>query len=298
MIEKIFQKLLKKAYPDRNFEAVKIGRRIFTVSHDCIGSLTYSLQGTYTYEEVTKLNELTTYSARYGYCPGKGPIAIIGIPNPNADWGYFREVTAYGEIHTYEEFQFKSYSEEDAKHICNYTVYGLEGIEEIANLVKFNKINRVYDSRYNDVESHDLRVLKMKCELEGTYTFEQVETLAKNQECWAVDRAMAYATLENGKHIAIMSFWYDRKEEVLGFRDVWESGKNQPPVQKITFMTDEEAAEINDFSIYLYDYNFFYKHLCRTEKVPRTIKIDRTLVAGFDFYNTPDGKDMRLSEPI
>ncbi len=79
MIEKIFQKLLKKAYPNRNFEAVKIGRRIFTVTHDCIGGLTYSLYGTYSYEEVRKLNELITYSARYGYCPGKGTVAIISF---------------------------------------------------------------------------------------------------------------------------------------------------------------------------------------------------------------------------
>lgn len=298
MIEKIFQKLLKKAYPDRNLEAVKIGRTIFTVSHNCIGGLNYSLQGTYSYEEVQKLNVHTTYSAGYGYCPGKGAIAIIGIPNSEADWGYFREVSAYGEIHTYEKLQFIKYSEEEAKHIVNYTVYGLEGIEEIANLVKFDKINRVYDYRYKDIKSHNRRVLKMKCKLEGKYSFEKVEDLTQNQECWAVDRGKAYATLESGEHIAIMSFWYARKDEAIGFRDVWEKGKTQPPVQNITFMTKEQAAKINDFSIYLYDYNFFYKHLCEYEKVPRTIKIDRTLVAGFDFYDTPNGKDMRLSELI
>lgn len=298
MIEKIFEKLLKKTYPDRNLEAIKIGRRIFAVSHDCIGGLSYSLQGAYSYEEVKKLNEYTTYSARYGYCPGKGPIAIIGIPNSNADWGYFREVSAYGELHTYEDLKFIKYSNEDAKHIVNYTVYGLEGIEEIANFVKFNKINRVYDSRYNDVKSHDCRILKMKCELEGNYSFKEVEILRQNQQCWAVDRGVAYATLENGEHVAIMSFWYDRKDEAIGFRDVWEKGKEKPPVQKITFMTEQEAQQINDFSIYLYDYNFYYKHLCKYEKVPKTVKIDRTLVAGFDFYDTPDGKDMRLSELI
>ena len=147
MIEKIFQRLLEKAYPNRNFEAVKIGKKIFTVSHDCIGSLTYSLQGTHSYEEVKKLNALTTYSARYGYCPGKGPIAIIGIPNPNADWGYFQEVSVLG---------------------------------------------------------------------------------------------------------------------------------------------------IKDFSIYLYDYNFF----CKPENAPHIVKIDRTFAPGFDFYDTPDGKDLRLSNQI
>ena len=39
--------------------------------------------------------------------------------------------------------EFKKYSDEDAKHISNYTVYGLNGIEKIANFVKFDKINSV-----------------------------------------------------------------------------------------------------------------------------------------------------------
>lgn len=293
MIEKIFQKLLEKAYPNRKLEAVKIGRGIFTVAHDCIGSLTYSLQGTYSYEEAKKLNNLTTYSARYGYCPSKGPVAIIGIKNPNADWTYFKEVSAYGEIPNYEELEFIKYSEEDAKQISNYTVYGLTGIAKIARYVKFDKINTVYDVRYWDMKkSSTPRVLKMKCKLEGQYTFKEAKNLAENQQRWAIDRAIAYATLENGEHVAIMSFWYDRKEEAIGFRDVWESGKAEPSVQKITFMTDEEAAKIKDFSIYLYDYNFFYK----PEKAPRIVKIDRTFAPGFDFYDMSDGKDLRLSE--
>ncbi|MDO5569817.1 MAG: hypothetical protein Q4G04_06955 [bacterium] len=295
MIEKIFQKLLENAYPNRDFETVKIGKTLFTVSHDCIGSLTYSLQGTHSYEEVKNLNALTTYSARYGYCPEKGPIAIIGIPNANADWRYFKEVSAYGEITTYEDLEFKKYSIEDAKHIGNYTVYGIKGIEKVANLVKFDKINSVYDSRCEEVRfSHELRVLKMKCKLEGQYSFKEAETLTKNQQRWAVDRGMAYATLENGQHVAIMSFWYEKKNEATGFRDVWESKKTEPPIQKITFMTDEEAAAIKDFSIYLYDYNFFYK----PEKAPHIVKIDRTFAPGFDFYDTPDGKDLRLSDQI
>ncbi len=292
MIEKIFQKLLKKAYPNRDFKVEKIGKNFFVVTHDCMRRLTYSLQGTHSYEEVKKINALTTHSARYGYCPEKGPIAIIGIPNTDVGFRYFKEVSAYGEITTNEDLEFKEYSDEDAKHIGNYTVYGLNGIEEIANLVKFDKINTVYDSRRREARySHEPRVLKMKCKLEGQYSFEEAETLAKTQQRWAVDRGMAYATLENGQHIAIMSFWYEKKDEATGFRDVWESGKTEPPIQKITFMTDEEAMKINDFSIYLYDYNFFYK----PEKAPHIVKIDRTFAPKFDFYDTPDGKDLRLS---
>lgn len=139
--------------------------------------------------------------------------------------------------------------------------------------------------------SHEYRVLKMKCKLEGVYSFEEAEHFAKTQQRWAVDRGMAYATLENGEHIAIMSFWYEKKDEAAGFRDVWEKGQPEPPVQGITFMTDEEAAAIDDFSIYLYDYHFFYK----PQQAPRAVKLDRTFAPRFDFYNTPDGKDLRLS---
>lgn len=292
MIEKIFQKLLGKAYPERDFEAVKIGKKVFTVVHDSLGSLDYSLQGTHSYEEVKKLNELTTCSARYGYCKEKGPIAIIGIPNDEADWGYFQEVSVYGQPEPNEEFEFQKYSEDVAKQIGNYTVYGVHGIDEIADFVKFDKIASVYDSRFKEVRySHEYRVLKMKCKLEGQYSFEEAKKLAKTQQRWAVDRGIAFATLEDGQHIAIMSFWYGKKDEVAGFRDVWETGKSEPSVQKIDFMTDEEAMKIKDFSIYLYDYNFFYQ----PQTAPNIIKIDRTFASNFNFYDTPDRKDMRLS---
>lgn len=59
-------------------------------------------------------------------------------------------------------------------------------------------------------------------------------------------------------------------------------------------MTDKETIGIKDFSIYLYDYNFFYE----PEKAPSIVKIDCTFAPGFDFYDTPDGKDLRLSDQI
>lgn len=292
MIEKIFQKLLNLVYPNRKLEAKKIGKRVFCVNHDVFSHFEYSLKGTHSYEEVQHLNELTGFSARYGFCPQKGAVAFIGIPNPNADKNYFHEVDAYGEIHSNEEFEFQKYPEETARKIINYTVYGLNGINEIAPFVQFDKITSVCDSRYKDVyHSREYRVLKMKAKLEGTYTFYQTEKLANSQNRWAVDPSMAYATLEDGEHVAIMSFWYDRKDEASGFRDVWESGKSEPATKGITFLTDEQARDIRDFSIYLYDYNFFYV----PKKAPAVVKLDRTLSPGFDFYDTPDGKDLRLS---
>lgn len=295
MIEKLFQKLLDKAYPNRKIKAVKIGKKFFRVTNDVFGSLEFSLKGAYSYDQVELLNSFIGGSTYYGFCPDKGPIAIIGIMNAksSAHKKYFREVGAYGELPSDKEFELHKYSTETAKKIINYTVYGVIGMEKITHLVQFDKITTVCDARYKDVyRSHEYRILKMKAKLEGTYTFHQAQNLAYNQQRWAVDRGMAYATLENGEHVAIMSFWYSKKDEVSGFRDVWETGEPEPATQSITFMTDEEAKRIRDFSIYLYDYDFF----CVPTKGPAIAKLDRTLSPSFDFYDTPDGKDLRLSE--
>lgn len=295
MIEKLFQKLLDKAYPNRKIKAVKMGRRIFQVTNDVFGSLEFSLKGDYSYDQVEHLNSFIGGSVYYGFCPNKGPIAIIGIMNAKAavNKKYFCEVGAYGELYSNQEYELERYPEETAKKIINYTVYGVIGMEKIAHLVQFDKITAVCDARYQDVyRSHEYRVLKMKAKLEGIYTFRQAENLAHNQQRWAVDRDMAYATLENGEHVAIMSFWYSKKDEVAGFRDVWENGEPEPTTQSITFMTDEEAKDIRDFSIYLYDYDFF----CNPQNGPAIAKLDRTFSSGFDFHDTPNGKDLRLFE--
>ena len=293
IFEKIFQKILEITQPDRNLEAVKIGRKMYTVTHDSFERFDYSLQGKYSYEKVKELNELTDNFAVYGYCEKKGPVAIIGLSKLDDNARFFNEVSAYGEWHSLENYELKRYSEDVAKQISNYTVYGASGLKEIADFVKFEKINSAFDYRHIVARySHEYRVLKMKAKLEGIYTFEEAKYLAKNQERWAIDRGIAFATLENGEHIAIMSFWYKKKDEVAGFRDVWEAGKAEPPVQKITFLTDEEASEIRDYSIYMYDYAFLYK----MEDAPEIVKLDYSFEPGFDFYNTPDGKDLRLSK--
>ena len=258
------------------------------------GNMSYSLQGTHSYEEVKKLNRLTGYCAVYGYCYSKGPVAIIGIPLENINCKYFSEVVAYGEPYHHKELEFEKYPDEIAKQISNFIVYGSNGLEKIAGFVKFDKIHEIYDSRFREVRySHKYRTLKMKCKLEGKYSFQKVEFWAKNLKRWSVDRGVAYATLENGEHIAIMSFWYSKKDEVSGFRDVWEYAKPKPATQKITFITDEEAAKIEDFSIYLYDYSFLHYS---QDFAPNVIKLDGTFTPGFDFYSTKDGKDLKLAK--
>ena len=56
-------------------------------------------------------------------------------------------------------------------------------------------------------------------------------------------------------------------------------------------MLEKLLQKLIEKAYYLYDYQFFYK----PQQAPRVVKLDRTFVPGFDFYNTPDGKDLRLS---
>ena len=82
MLEKILTKMAKVVYPERDISVEKLGGRLFFRPRDTTGCNTYLLEGTYSYDEVVKLNALTTYSAGFGFCSELGPIAFIGIPNP------------------------------------------------------------------------------------------------------------------------------------------------------------------------------------------------------------------------
>ena len=68
MLEKILTKMAEKVYPKRNISVEKIGGRLFLHSHDTTGCNDYLLEGTYSYDEVVKLNNLTTYSVGFGFC--------------------------------------------------------------------------------------------------------------------------------------------------------------------------------------------------------------------------------------
>lgn len=66
-------------YPERDISVERIGRRFFLHPHDTAGCNDYLLEGTYSYDEVMKLNALTTYNAGFGFCSELEPVAFIGI---------------------------------------------------------------------------------------------------------------------------------------------------------------------------------------------------------------------------
>ena len=292
MIERILQNYLDSHYPNRDIQVLKTNGIYFIIVNDT-AIVSFSLKGTYRYEEVKELNKLTGGYVRYGFCPGDGPTALIGVPIRDGELPFVIDASPYGEFPYTHKMLFNQYCDEDAKQVANYTVYGLNGIEALADKVKFDKIHYTYDARYHEaVISHEKRVLKMNCKFDNEqYSFKECKYFASHQPYFAINHSVAFAILEDGRHIALPGFSYERKDEALGFRDVWESHCDEPPVLGITFMTNKEAARFDDFEIYIYDYSY----LCSPELVPRLAKVDRTLGRYFDFCNTPDGKDLRLT---
>ena len=72
-----------------------------------------------------------------------------------------------------------------------------------------------------------------------------------------------------------------------------EYGAEEPEVQTISFLTDDEACKIKDFILYVYNYS---SSGIGREKY-QVEKYDRTLDKRFNF-KLPDGRDYRLIEHI
>ena len=154
MIERILQKLYDEYYPDRDIQVLIVHGRVTLAINDT-AQASYSIKGTYRCEEVQKLNQFTNGFVQYGLCPGDGPTAIIGLADPNANLKFILDASPYGKMPNTHSMIFNRYSDEDAKQVSNYTVYGLNGLLELADIVKFDKIHFSYDARYQEaVISH------------------------------------------------------------------------------------------------------------------------------------------------
>lgn len=299
MLEKILNKVVRTIHTERDISIEKIGGRFFIHSHDTTGCNTYKLEGTYSYGEVVKFNDLTTYSAGFGFCSELGPIAFIGIPNPACakKSGYFQyKVHSYGTPSDDSEYYFKAYTEEEAKNIGNYTVYGLCGIKEITAVATISQISYAYDSRFSTKESKNPRIFDMDCKLKGVFSYNEAKklstgTLKEKAGYSGEEHPIVFATIENGQHIGIINMWPSDINLVCGFRDVWEYGTEEPKTQPITFLTKMEASKIKDFSLYVYNYSS--SGIGRDKY--QIEKYDRTLDKRFKFQ-LPDGTDYRLVE--
>lgn len=299
MFEKILTKIAKVVYPERDISVEKLRGRFFLHPHDTTGCNTYLLEGTYSYDEVVRLNALTTYSAGFGFCSELGPIAFIGIPNSvyAQRSGYFEyKVHAYGTPFDQSEYYFKAYTEEEAKNIGNYTVYGLDGLREVAAVAPISQMSYFYDSRFEAKEAKNPKVFDMDCKLKGVYSYNEAKllstgTLKEKDGYSGEEHPIVFAIVGNGQHVGIINMRPSEKELVRGFRDVWEYGAEEPETQTISFLTKEEASKIKDFALYVYKYDC--SGIGRDKY--QIERYDRTLDKRF-MFQLPDGNDYRLIE--
>ncbi len=298
MLEKILTAIAKKANPERDVSVEKIGKHFFMHVRDSVGCNDYLLDGKYSYNQVVALNQLTGYHCGFGFCRELGPVAFIGVCNPHfcTTSGYFEyNVHEYGTLKDESEYYFEVYSDEVAKKIANYTVYGLFGLKEVANKVPISKMNYTYDSRYrckkNMGNNREKTIIEMDLKLFGTYSFYDARLLAtgtkKDKDVFTgEEHPIQFAVVGEDQYVGIINLW--ETENVLQFRDVWEYGCDEPELQKIRFLSKEEAKKIDDFSLYVYICPYSL-----TTKIYLIEKEDRTFNERFEFH-LPDGKDYRL----
>ena len=221
------------------------------------------------------------------------------MPNPVCAQksGYFKyKVQSYGTFTEQSEYYFKAYTDEEAKNIGNYTVYGLCGLKEVAAVAPINQMAYVYDSRFKVKKSEKPRVFDMDCELKGLYSYKEAKilstgTLKEKDGYSGEEHPIVFAVVGSGMPIGIINLWPSEVDLVRGFRDVWEYGAEEPKIQTIKFLNKEEASKIKDFILYVYNYSSsgIGKNKYEIERY------DRTLDKRFKFQ-LPDGGDYRLIE--
>lgn len=297
---KILEKFLKMSYPNRDIGVDKIGKNFIIFNKDQVGCRSFVLKGQYTYEQVMKLNNLTGYSAGFGYCRELGPVAFIGVPNKNCvqKSGYFcYEVQAYGQSINDSMYYFNHYSDEDAKQIGNYTVYGMGDPRVLQNAAQIERLNYFYDYRYqyreNLHEKFQFDVLPMEIRLGGTYGFYDARKFAtgtkgKADSFSGEDMPIQFAIVGENQPVGIIGLW-NHYDNVM-FKDVWGYGEEEPENQPIRFLTDDEAKSIKNFKLY-----YFVPSHSFGKKQFIIEKIDRTLCQNFDF-SMEDGTDYRLQD--
>lgn len=297
---KILKKLLEVAYPGRDINVEKIGKHFILTQRDIVGCNDFILEGQYTYNQVIELNKMTGYSAGFGFCKELGPIAFIGVSDPDCvqNSGYFNyDVQEYGDSFKEGQYYFEHYSDEDAKEIGNYTVYGMGDPRIFENAAPIKKINRFRDYRYQckdeDREGFDSSVLEMDIKLGGTYGFYEARKFAYGSTgeftgASGENVPIQFAVVGDNQPVGILGLWkhYDNSM----FRNVWGTNEDEPETKPIRFISDDEAKKINQFKLYYFKptHSFGRKQFVVEKK-------DRMFERGFNFTMS-DGTDYRLQE--
>lgn len=297
---KILKKLLEIAYPERDINVEKIGKHFIMTQGDTVGCNDYILDGQYTYNQVMELNKMTGYSAGFGFCKELGPIAFIGVPNSKCvqNSGYFDyDVQEYGDSFKEGQYYFEQYSDEDAKEIRNYTIYGMGNPRIFENKVPIKKINHFKDYREQRKDEYkegfSSVVLEMDIRLGGTYGFYEARKFAYGSTgeftgASGEDVPIQFAIVGDNQPVGILGLWKHYENSM--FRDVWGTNEAEPETQPIRFISDDEAKKISQFKLYYFTptHSFGRKQFVVEKK-------DRMFDRGFNFTMS-DGTDYRLQE--
>lgn len=309
----IVKKIFESVFPDRDFDIENVGKSLFAFQHDAIGCCgDFLLEGQYTYDQVVELNKLTGYSAGFGFCKELGPVAFIGVPNRDAvqrsayfdyeieDYdAYLNGMNMRGPMYQYYSEQL---SDEEAKEIGNYTVYGMGDPRIFKNIVPIKKTANFYDFRYKCkcCDEFDGKlysdVLEMEIKVDGTFSFYEARKFAYrstgkfNRDCYDSSRdvPIQFAIVGDNQPVGILNLYHQYNHTM--FRDVWSPNEDEPEKLPMRFLSDEEAEKINNFQLY------YFASPYGIRKKPLTAeKIDRTLYEDFDFIMS-DGTDYRLQD--
>lgn len=301
VMERMVEKIIQKGNPGRDFDIMLHKGKILCHARDSVGCREYQLKGTYNYNKVMELNALTGGCTGFGYCKELGPVAFIGNNNPACVQkdGYFRhEVQAFGEKINDEEYYFKQYSDNDAKNISNYTVFGFKELKELNGVAPFEKIHYFDDwrfkSRYKTSSGNITgNVLSMAVKLRGTYSFEEAKKIAfgstREPEGYSgEDVPIKFALVEEKYPVGIMNLWVGRDDML--FKDVWGPNEEEPKLERLRFLDDYGARNVRNYVLY-----YFLPTHSYGNRAVNVEKMDRTMYGGYDFV-MPDGTDYRLQK--
>ncbi len=299
VLERMAERIIKEDNPGRDIDVMLRKGKMFCLEHDTVGCRDYQLKGKYNYDKVMELNSLIGGHAGFGYSKELGPVAFIGVINPNCAHrdGYFKHVVqTFGAKINDDECFVKQYSTEDAKNIANYTVFGFNGIKELNGVVPFEKIDYFKDWRYqsrNRTDSRDAasNVLSMSIKLRGVYDFNSAKKIAfgstrEPEGYGGEDVPIHFGLVDESLPVAIMNLWTERDGYL--FQDVWGPNDEEPKLQNLRFLDHSVAKKIKRFALY-----YFLPVHSYGKRVVDIEKMDRTMYDDFDF-TMPDGKDYRL----
>ena len=297
---KVLKNILEKAYPRREYSVEKNWKFFISVQTNLVGCKDFILEGKYNYNQVMELNNMTGYSAGFGFCKELGPIAFIGVPNSDCvqNSGYFYyDVQEYGDSFKKGQYYFEQYSDEDAEKIGNYTIYGMGDPRIFNNAVPVKKVDTLYDFRYKRKdefrEGFNSDVLEMDIKLGGTYGFYEARKFAYGSTgeftgSSGEDVPIQFAIVGDRQPVGILGLRKHYNNSM--FRDVWGNNEDEPESQPIRFISDDEAKKINQFKLYYFTPTHSFG---RKQYVVE--KRDRMFDKDFNFI-MDDGTDYRLQE--